>query len=236
MSHINEDQLNVDVRADVEKELKSLGLLEKAQEIYFELGDSAAVSYIRSSYRLLSKVYHPDLNPRNAEKAKSMQQRLNRLSLLMGQVDDRALTQVIAESAPESRSGKTKILVVEDEVHLQTLFRDILHMEGYRVRVASDGMRGVRSFLTFKPDLVFTDLVLPELNGLEMVRRIRAIEPKIKVIMVSGFFGIGSLRSELGEEVNKYGYPTLAKPFKTSVMLDVVRDYLAGTARVNVFV
>ena len=47
---------------DLEKELIYLGLLDKAREIYSELGDRAVLSYIRSSYRLLSKVYHPDLN------------------------------------------------------------------------------------------------------------------------------------------------------------------------------
>ena len=67
----------------LERELIFLGLLEKAREIYTELGSHSALSYIKSSYHLLSKVYHPDLNPHNKEKAKVLQQRLNEISRLI---------------------------------------------------------------------------------------------------------------------------------------------------------
>lgn len=48
----------------------------------------------------------------------------------------------------------------------------------------------------------------------------------IKVIYINGFFGIRRLKQELDEDVSRYGYPTLAKPFKKSKMLELVRDYL----------
>ena len=73
---------------DIEKELLFLGLLDKATEIYSELGERAVVSYIRASYRLLSKVYHPDLNPKNRTKAEMIQQRLNRVGRLISQMKD----------------------------------------------------------------------------------------------------------------------------------------------------
>jgi curved DNA-binding protein CbpA len=54
---------------DLEKELNLLGMLDKAKEIYSQIGEEAALSYIKSSYRLLSKIYHPDLHQKDPDKA-----------------------------------------------------------------------------------------------------------------------------------------------------------------------
>ena len=82
-------------RADLENELIYPGLLDKAREIYSELGDQAALSYIKSSHRLLSKVYHPDLNPGRKDRAKRIQQRLNRVSHLISRMKDPDLIDLI---------------------------------------------------------------------------------------------------------------------------------------------
>ena len=99
-------------------------------------------------------------------------------------------------------------------------------MEGYDVRVAVDGDNGYEVYLKFKPDLVFTDVVMPKMSGLDLVRKIRGTDPDIKVIYISGFFGINRLRQQLYEDFAIYGYPTIAKPFKTSNMLEIVKEYL----------
>ncbi len=215
-------------KIDLEKELTYLGLLDKAREIYSELGDRAVLSYIRSSYRLLSKVYHPDLNPDNRVRAELTQQRLNRLSRLLNLTSDEALIDLIKKGIKGQAQRKKKILVVEDEVGLQELFRDILLIEGYDVSVAGDGAGGYEAYCQFRPDLVFADVVMPKMSGLELVRKIRDITPRIKVIFVSGFFGIEQLKRELDAEILRYGYGTLSKPFKISEMLDLVGNYLRG--------
>jgi YesN/AraC family two-component response regulator len=69
---------------------------------------------------------------------------------------------------------------------------------------------------------------MPKMSGLELVRKIREVNPQIKVIYISGFFGINRLKRELDEDILKYGYPTLSKPFKTSEMLDLTKNYLDG--------
>jgi CheY-like chemotaxis protein len=215
-------------RVDLEGELHFLGLLDKAREIQTELGDKAVLSYIRSSYRLLSKVYHPDLNPKNRDKAKITQQRLNRLSSILSQMKDEELIEVIKKGVKKSSKRKKKILIVEDEFGLQEIFRDIFLMEGYDVRIAVDGIDGYKIYCQFGPDLVFTDVMMPKMNGLELVRKIRKVNPHIKVIYISGFFGIKELKQELDEDILRYGYPTLSKPFKASQMLDLVKKYLEG--------
>jgi CheY-like chemotaxis protein len=213
-------------RIDLEKELIFLGLLDKAREIHAELGDKAALSYIKSSYRLLSKVYHPDLNPKNIEKAKVTQQRLNRISHILSQIKDEEIIELIRKGAKKPVKRKKKILIVEDEFGLQEIFRDIFLMEGYDVRIAVDGVDGYEFYRRFEPDLLFTDVVMPKMSGLELVRKIREVNPQIKVIYISGFFGINRLKRELDEDILRYGYPTLSKPFKTSEMLDLVKNYL----------
>ena len=212
---------------ELKKELDFLGLTDKAQEIYSELGEQAVLSYIKSSHRLLSKVYHPDLNPRNTKKATITQQRLNRISSLIGRVSDEEIIGLFKEKDVKEDSSKKKVLVVEDEFGLQEIFRDILYMEGYEVRVAVDGIEGYEVYCKFKPDLVFTDVVMPNMSGLELVSRIRETEPDIKVIYISGFFGIKRLKKQLDEDISMYGYPTLAKPFKASEMLELVKSYFA---------
>lgn len=217
----------------LERELIFLGLLDKAREIYADLGRAGALSYIKSSYHLLSKVYHPDLNPGNEKKAKSLQQRLNRTSELISSVDDEELIGLLKKGLPEDGHRKKKILVVEDEFGLQETFRDVFIMEGYDVRVALDGEKGYQTFLEFKPDLVFTDVVMPIMSGIELVKKIRRDNPKIKVIYISGFFGLKNVKHDLNEDVLKYGYPCLAKPFKISAMLELVENYLANQLTVN---
>jgi CheY-like chemotaxis protein len=225
---------------DLEKELIYLGLLDKAREIYSELGDRAVLSYIRSSYRLLSKVYHPDLNPKNMVKAKMIQQRLNRVSRLISNMKDEELVEVIKRGTKKHNKRKKKILVVEDEFGLQEIFRDVFLMEGYDVRIAVNGDSGFQVYCEFEPDLVITDVVMPKMSGLELIRKIRDTNSQVKVIYISGFFGINRLKRRLDEEILKYGYPTLSKPFKISMMLDLVRDYLKDgldePASINVFV
>jgi CheY-like chemotaxis protein len=214
----------------LKKELDYLGLMDKAREVYTELGDRAVLSYIKSSHRLLSKVYHPDLNPKNTHKATAAQQSLNRLSDLIGKMDDKEILDIFAnlnkDQGQQEKARKTKILVVEDEFGLQDIFKDIFFLEGYDVKVAVDGVNGLEEYKKFEPDLVFTDVVMPNMSGLEMVSKIREINPAVRVIYVSGFFGIRRLKQELDTEISRYGYPTLAKPFKTSAMLELVRDYL----------
>jgi len=211
----------------LEENLSDLGLLEKAREICSELGEKSAVSYIKSSYRLLSKVYHPDLNPENADRARELQQKLNRLNATLTNVEDKDLVELVrGNDTMQPVSAKKKILVVEDEFGLQETLREVFQMEGYDVRVAVDGDKGYKAYRKFKPDLVFTDIVMPKMNGLELVRKIRETDPKIKVIYVSGFFGVRSLKDALDDEVQKYDYPVLSKPTKISVMLKLVKEYL----------
>lgn len=223
----------MDKIVSIERELIFLGLLDKSREIYSAFGSNSALSYIKSSYHLLSKVYHPDLNPGNESKAKSLQQRLNHVGELINRASDEELISLLKKGLHEEAKRKKKVLVVEDEFGLQETLRDVFRMEGYDVRVAVDGEEGYRTFLEFKPDLVFTDVVMPKMSGIELVKKIRQDHPQIKVIYISGFFGLRNLKHDLNEDVLKYGYPCLSKPFKISAMLELVEEYLNNRTGVH---
>ena len=215
-----------DAGLELENDLVYLGLLDKAHEIYAELGGRAVLSYIKSSYWLLSKVYHPDLNPASNRKAKITQQALNRVNSAISRMTDRELLDIIRRGVPEEYPGRKRILIVEDEPELQKFFQQILTMEGYDSRIAEDGIKGYEAYYRFKPDLMLCDVVMPRMSGLELVEKIRKTNPRIKVIYVSGFFGITPFKGRFEEEVARYGYHTLAKPFKASEMLTLIRSYL----------
>jgi CheY-like chemotaxis protein len=215
-----------DTGSKLEKDIIYLGLLDKAREIYAELGERAVLSYIKSSYRLLSKVYHPDLNPASSRKAEITQQTLNRVNRAISRMTDKKLLDIIKRGVPEEYPAKKRILVVEDEPELQKFFQQILIMEGYDSRIAEDGIKGYEAYYSFKPDLMLCDVVMPWMSGLELVGKIRKMDSKIKVIYMSGFFDITPLKGRFNDEVIKYGYHTLAKPFTVSKMLILIKNYL----------
>jgi CheY-like chemotaxis protein len=81
-----------------------------------------------------------------------------------------------------------KILVVDDNVHLQIAFKKVLTSSGYRVEIAGDGEEGLRLARTTRPDVILLDMMLPKLSGLEVLltlKKDRATE-RIPVIALSG--------------------------------------------------
>jgi CheY-like chemotaxis protein len=66
-----------------------------------------------------------------------------------------------------------KILVIDDDVLVRDTIVRILERKGYQVLVAGDGARGLRIFRSERPDLVITDIIMPEKEGLETIREIR---------------------------------------------------------------
>jgi len=81
-------------------------------------------------------------------------------------------------------SQQPRILVVDDEPQIARVLRTGLKTHGYDVRVAADGISALETFNDWHPDLVVTDLAMPNLDGLELCRRLRAISP-LPIIVLS---------------------------------------------------
>lgn len=81
-------------------------------------------------------------------------------------------------------NDKPRILVVDDEPQLTRVLRTGLGSRGYDVRAAADGLAGFETFSDWHPDLVITDLAMPNMDGLELCRRLRAIS-QVPIIILS---------------------------------------------------
>jgi len=81
-------------------------------------------------------------------------------------------------------SNKPRILVVDDEPQLTRVLRTGLGSHGYDVRAAADGLAGFETFSDWQPDLIITDLAMPNMDGLELCRRVRATS-QVPIIILS---------------------------------------------------
>ena len=86
----------------------------------------------------------------------------------------------------------SKILVIDDDVVVRTAMVQFLEDLGYDVVSAEDGQRGMRLFRNEKPDLVITDIIMPEQEGIQTIAEIRRERPDAKVIAVSGGGRVGN--------------------------------------------
>src|SRR5712692_2326280 len=82
-------------------------------------------------------------------------------------------------------SNQKRILLVEDEHSLRQVMKFQLCEAGYETMLAENGLQGYELFTEHQPDLVITDLAMPEMDGLELIRRIKAISPEAPVILIT---------------------------------------------------
>ena len=82
-----------------------------------------------------------------------------------------------------------KILIVEDDQNLRLTLTELLRMEGFSVVTARDGDEGYLQAMAHQPDLVITDMQMPDMNGAEMIEHLRHIVPSVKIIALSGSYG-----------------------------------------------
>ena len=120
---------------------------------------------------------------------------------------------------------KTTILVVEDEKKIATLVAKNLEAAGYAVTLAEDGEAGVRAFGKLAPALVVLDVGLPEMSGLEVLRRIREAGDTPVLVLTARSSETDKV---LGLELGADDY--LTKPFGTSELVARVRALLRRTA------
>ena len=112
------------------------------------------------------------------------------------------------------------ILVIDDEQGIREIFKDILEDEGYQVFTAADGLKGLDVLQTELVDLVFLDIWLPGMGGIEVLQRVRDEFPKIKVVVISGHANI-----ELAVKAIKLGaYDMLEKPLGIDRILLLCRN------------
>ncbi len=130
----------------------------------------------------------------------------------------------IKKEKEEETKGEGTILVVEDEKMLLDFLQSILERNGYKVITAADGFEALSKYAEYKEEIavVLLDIGLPKLSGMELLPRLQAIEPSVKVIFASGY-----IESDLKAEMLKAGAKDfIQKPYMKSEILKTIRKII----------
>jgi len=115
-----------------------------------------------------------------------------------------------------------KILIIDDEKNIQVSLASILEDEGFKVYFASTGEDGYEKFLNLRPDIVFLDIWLPGIDGLETMKKILTVDPFQVIIMISGH---GNITTAV-QAVKDGAYDFLEKPLSLEKVLLAVKKGL----------
>jgi len=117
------------------------------------------------------------------------------------------------------------ILVIEDNEHLLRMILDLLGRSGYHVISAIDGVAGMQAYHQAKPDLVITDIIMPDKEGLEVIMELAKETPKPKIIAMSGG-GMMQPRTYLALADKLGADEVIQKPFRPAELLSLIEKLL----------
>jgi two-component system, OmpR family, response regulator len=143
------------------------------------------------------------------------------------------MTQQTAQtSGPDLRrldGSPVRVLVVDDEENLTELLRMALRYEGWDVRSAGTGMAAVRAAREFQPDAVALDMMLPDFDGMEVLRRMRADNPNVPVLFLTARDAVEDRVAGLTAGGDDY----VTKPFSLEEVVARLRALMRRTAIMN---
>ena len=124
----------------------------------------------------------------------------------------------------EHTGAPPSILLIDDEQPFRSVLRQVLQNAGYEVVEAANGAEGIRSFLEKPADMIITDIIMPEKEGIETIIELKQKYPDVKLIAMSGGGWYGTdIDFDMAK---KLGAHTLNKPFALQELLDVVGELL----------
>ncbi|MBI9108384.1 MAG: response regulator [Spirochaetales bacterium] len=123
-----------------------------------------------------------------------------------------------------------KILVVDDVPMIREAISVLLEEKGYETRTAKNGREGMKVFSSYQPDLVLTDIVMPDMEGIEFLRTLREKDKKLPIIVMSGnYVGEDFLKPALLLGAAAF----LKKPFSNEELLSTVSKCLLFNTGAN---
>lgn len=115
-----------------------------------------------------------------------------------------------------------KILIVDDQFGIRILLNEVMVREGYETYQAANGIQALEIVQNHEPDLILLDMKIPGMDGIEILKRVKKIDPDIRVIIMTAY---GEL--DMIQEAKELGAIThFAKPFDIDDIRKAVRDYL----------
>jgi len=115
-----------------------------------------------------------------------------------------------------------KILITDDSTLSRKILKKILSQENHEIIEAENGLIAIESYFIDKPDLVFLDVAMPEISGLEVLQKILELDPQAKIIMATA--DLQDLTIKFTKEVGAFGYVT--KPFVKEKVLETIHQIL----------
>jgi two-component system chemotaxis response regulator CheY len=125
---------------------------------------------------------------------------------------------------------KASILVVDDTPAILMVVQGFLEPEGYRITTVRNGKAALRELEAGAFDLVLTDILMPDMEGLELIRRIKKNFPTLPVIAMSGGGQYMEGDRTLGMARSLGAHAILSKPFKGEALLKCISAALAGAS------
>ena len=119
----------------------------------------------------------------------------------------------------------TTVLLIDDDPHVRDSVRKMLESWKLLVVEAENGLGGLALFRAHKPSLVITDIMMPEMDGIETLRELTAIDPQTKVIAMSGGGG-AKYADPLARAMELGAVATLEKPFRRQQLRTAVAQVL----------
>ncbi len=134
-----------------------------------------------------------------------------------------------ADGLRRADGSPVRVLVVDDEPSLADLLASVLRYEGWNIRTAADGASAVRTARDFQPDAIILDVMLPDFDGLEVLRRARAVLPHVCVLFLTARDSVQDRISGITAGGDDY----VTKPFSLEEVIARLRGLLrrAGMAR-----
>src|SRR5437764_9871348 len=128
-------------------------------------------------------------------------------------------------------SAKPLVLIVDDETSITMTCSAILEAHGYRTEIANDGETALQKALQIRPDMVFSDVVMPGMNGVSLAIALTEQLPNTRILLFSGNTATADILADAGTQ--GYSFRILAKPVPIPEMLEAVRSTLQGAAPVR---
>jgi PAS domain S-box-containing protein len=119
-------------------------------------------------------------------------------------------------------NDRPKVLVVDDELGPRESLRMILKPR-YEIVTADSGEAALKTLSTFRPDLIFMDIKMPQMDGIELLRRIKSTDPSIEVVMITAYASLETVKNALTHGAFEY----LIKPFSRQDLEETARRALA---------
>jgi two-component system OmpR family response regulator len=135
----------------------------------------------------------------------------------------------MTSTIPALGHAPARILVVEDEEPLAEVVSMALRLEGWEVRSTFDGATAVDDATGFRPDVIVLDIMLPHVDGVTVVRRLREVHDETPVLFLTA-------RDELDDRIAAYtagGDDYMTKPFSLETVVDHVRELLSTRGRLT---